>query len=111
MQRRLKLTEGKSDKFWYIDVANSQVTVCYGRCGTAGTTKTKQYDSADKALAEAGKQVTAKIKRGYSDDPGPPQTPWHRLHLLIPRANPVPRQSRAMRKSSGKQSSVLCPLR
>lgn len=72
MQRRLKLTEGKSDKFWYIDVANSQVTVCYGRCGTAGTTKTKQYDSADKALAEAGKQVTAKIKRGYSDDPGAP---------------------------------------
>lgn len=111
MQRRLKLTEGKSDKFWYIDVANSQVTVCYGRCGTAGTTKTKQYDSADKALAEAGKQVTAKIKRGYSDDPGAPTDSLAPATPTHPEGNPVPRQSRAMRKSSGKQSSVLRPLR
>ena len=50
MKRRLHLTEGNSDKFWYINVAEDQVTVRYGRSGTAGTTRTKQYESADKAL-------------------------------------------------------------
>ncbi|RRD47597.1 WGR domain-containing protein, partial [Arachnia propionica] len=47
MQRRLSLTEGSSDKFWYIDVAGTAVTVRYGRRGSAGTTKTKEYDTAE----------------------------------------------------------------
>ena len=68
MKRRLRLTEGNSDKFWYIDVAEDQVTVRYGRTGTAGTTRTKQYESTDKALTDAEKQVAAKIKKGYTDD-------------------------------------------
>ena len=68
MKRRLHLTEGNSDKFWYIDVAEDQVTVRYGRSGTAGTTRTKQYESADKALTDAKKQVAAKLRKGYTDD-------------------------------------------
>ena len=68
MKRRLHLTEGNSDKFWYIDVAEDQVTVRYGRTGTAGTTRTKQYESTDKALTDAEKQVAAKIRKGYTDD-------------------------------------------
>ncbi|RRD03086.1 WGR domain-containing protein, partial [Arachnia propionica] len=70
MQRRLSLTEGNSDKFWYIDVADDLVTVRYGRRGSAGTTKTKQYDTAEKALAEAEKQVASKVKKGYTDEEG-----------------------------------------
>ena len=70
MQRRLSLTEGSSDKFWYIDVVDDLVTVRYGRRGTNGTTKTKQYDTAGKALTEAEKQVTAKLKKGYTDEEG-----------------------------------------
>ncbi|RRD05654.1 WGR domain-containing protein, partial [Arachnia propionica] len=70
MQRRLSLTEGTSDKFWYIDVADDLVTVRYGRRGSDGTTKTKQYDSAEKALAEAEKQIAAKLKKGYADEDG-----------------------------------------
>ena len=31
MKRRLHLTEGNSDKFWYIDVTEDHVTVRYGR--------------------------------------------------------------------------------
>ena len=68
MKRRLHLTEGSSDKFWYIDAVEDRVTVRYGRSGTAGTTRTKQYESADKALAEAEKQVAAKTKKGYTDE-------------------------------------------
>ncbi|RRD49739.1 WGR domain-containing protein, partial [Arachnia propionica] len=70
MQRRLSLTEGSSDKFWYIDVAGTAVTVRYGRRGSAGTTKTKEYDTAEKALAEAEKQVASKVKKGYTDEEG-----------------------------------------
>lgn len=70
MKRRLSLIEGTSDKFWYIDAEADQVTVSYGRRGTAGTTKTKSYESAEKALADAEKQVAAKLKKGYSDENG-----------------------------------------
>ncbi|WP_297739266.1 WGR and DUF4132 domain-containing protein [uncultured Tessaracoccus sp.] len=68
MQRRLVCTEGTSDKFWYIDQVGEQVTVVYGRRGTAGTTKTKAYPSEEKALADAEKQVAAKLKKGYVDE-------------------------------------------
>ncbi|RRD48508.1 WGR and DUF4132 domain-containing protein [Arachnia propionica] len=73
MQRRLSLTEGSSDKFWYIDVVGDSVTVRYGRRGSDGTTRTKQYATAEKALAEAEKQVTAKLRKGYSDEDGAPE--------------------------------------
>lgn len=75
MRRRLSLTEGTSDKFWYIDAEGDQVTVSYGRRGTAGTTKTKTYESAQKALADAEKQVAAKVKKGYSDEAGAGDAP------------------------------------
>ena len=71
MQRRLICTEGTSDKFWYIDQVGEQVTVVYGRRGTAGTTKTKAYPSEEKALADAEKQVAAKLKKGYVDEENP----------------------------------------
>ncbi|MGA4508078.1 DUF4132 domain-containing protein [Propionibacteriaceae bacterium G1746] len=70
MKRRLSLTEGTSDKFWYIDAAGTDVTVRYGRRGTDGTTKTKTYPSPDEALRDAEKQVSAKLKKGYSDEAG-----------------------------------------
>lgn len=75
MQRRLICTEGTSDEFWYIDQMGEQVTVVYGRRGTAGTTKTKAYPSEDKALADAEKQVAAKLKKGYVDEEDPIEGP------------------------------------
>ena len=68
MQRRLTFTEGASDKFWHIDQMGDTVTVCYGRRGTAGQTKTKQYASEAKAAEDAEQQVAAKLKKGYTDD-------------------------------------------
>lgn len=70
MQRRLSLTDGKSDKFWYIDATENLVTVSYGRRGSRGTTSTKKYATAELALAEAEKQVAAKVKKGYTDEAG-----------------------------------------
>lgn len=70
MQRRLTFTEGTSDKFWYVDVEGCDVTVKFGRRGTAGTTQTKSYPTAEKALAEAEKQVASKLKKGYADEDG-----------------------------------------
>jgi DNA ligase-1 len=39
--RRFEFVEGSSDKFWQIAVNGSQVTVCFGRNGTAGQRETK----------------------------------------------------------------------
>ncbi|MDO5066556.1 MAG: DUF4132 domain-containing protein [Propionibacteriaceae bacterium] len=89
MQRRLSLTEGTSDKFWYIDVVDDLVTVRYGRRGTHGTTKTKQYDTPDKAHTEAEKQIAAKLKKGYTDEANAP-TPTTPQAAPTPKPTPVP---------------------
>ena len=96
MKRRLRLTEGSSDKFWCIDVAEDQVTVRYGRSGTAGTTRTKQYESADKALTEAKKQVAAKLRKGYTDDAtasAEKLEPAEATPPAVPSAAPAPARS------------------
>lgn len=96
MQRRLSLTDGKSDKFWYIDATENLVTVSYGRRGSRGTTSTKKYATAELALAEAEKQVAAKVKKGYTDEAGAstaalpplaPPTPSHRTRAQRPRSH------------------------
>ena len=45
-KRHYVLNEGRSSKFWEIDVSGSSYTVRYGRIGTDGQTKTKELDSA-----------------------------------------------------------------
>ncbi|MDO5675914.1 MAG: DUF4132 domain-containing protein [Propionibacteriaceae bacterium] len=92
MQRRLSLTEGTSDKFWYIDVAANAVTVRYGRRGTAGTTKTKTHETTEKALQDAEKQVASKLKKGYSDEDG---APVEALAPVAPTAASAPRKAPA----------------
>ncbi|MGA4669192.1 DUF4132 domain-containing protein [Propionibacteriaceae bacterium Y1923] len=89
MKRRLSLTEGTSDKFWYIDAEGDQVTVSYGRRGTAGTTKTKSYPSAEKALEDAHKQVAAKVKKGYTDEAGADDAALTPVEPTAPKAAPA----------------------
>ncbi|ABC30072.1 uncharacterized conserved protein [Hahella chejuensis KCTC 2396] len=66
--RRLTLKDGASDKFWEIDLQGNQYTVRYGRAGTDGQLKTKEFDSEAKAKSEHDKQIAAKLKKGYVED-------------------------------------------
>ena len=63
---RYRYQDGKSDKFWAIKVHGSSHTVHYGRTGTDGQQKTKDFASPAAAKAAAEKLVAQKLKKGYS---------------------------------------------
>lgn len=65
--RRFELIEGSSSKFWEVECHDEQLTVRYGRIGSAGQTQTKTYASAAKAQAEHDKLVREKTGKGYQE--------------------------------------------
>ena len=64
-RRELVYMDAKSSKFWNIELDGTSHTVTYGRIGTNGQTKTKEFDSEEKAKKDFDKLVAAKVKKGY----------------------------------------------
>lgn len=65
--RRFEFSEGTSNKFWEISLDGDSFTVCYGKLGTDGQSKTKTFDSPAQAKAEYEKLVAEKVKKGYEE--------------------------------------------
>lgn len=65
MRREFRLQDAKSDKFWIVSVSGASHTVHFGRAGTKGQQKTKDFESGAAALAAAEKLISAKLKKGY----------------------------------------------
>ena len=65
--RRFELIEGKSKKFWEVDVVGKSFTVHYGRIGTSGKTLTKSLASPAAAKVEAERLVREKLFKGYAE--------------------------------------------
>lgn len=65
MKKELSYKDEKSDKFWKIEVSGSSHTVTYGKTGSNGTSKTKDFESDEAALKDAEKMVASKTKKGY----------------------------------------------
>ena len=65
--RRFELVEGKSAKFWQGDVAGTTFIVEYGRLGTAGQRKEKDFPDEAAAKRELEKKITEKLREGYSE--------------------------------------------
>jgi predicted DNA-binding WGR domain protein len=65
--RRFELVEGSSSKFWEVGVADGELTVRFGRIGTAGQSKTKSF--ADRAAAEKERDalIKEKLGKGYAE--------------------------------------------
>ena len=63
--RHFEFKDAKSDKFWEIELDGNSYTVKYGRRGTSGQTKTKEYDDETKAKKEYDKLIAKKLKSGY----------------------------------------------
>jgi len=63
---QLSYIEGKSSKFWTINVDTNAHEVHYGRIGTKGQRKTKQFADQEKALVNAQQLINQKIKKGYT---------------------------------------------
>jgi predicted DNA-binding WGR domain protein len=65
MKRTFEFLDGKSAKFWEIELQGASHTVRYGKLGTKGQSSTKSFATADKAKQDADKQIASKVKKGY----------------------------------------------
>ena len=57
--------DGKSNKFWEIELGDTYFVTRYGKIGTPGQSTTKQYGDEQTASKEAQKIIGEKIKKGY----------------------------------------------
>jgi predicted DNA-binding WGR domain protein len=69
-RREYQLVEGKSAKFWAIELDGPRYTVQFGRIGTAGQTQTKEFKTPAEAQKAYAKLVQEKVKKGYQLVPG-----------------------------------------
>ncbi len=64
-KREFTLSDGKSDKFWNIEINGNEFTVNYGKTGASGQSQTKIFDDDETARKAADKLVAEKTKKGY----------------------------------------------
>lgn len=64
-KRYFEFHDGKSDKFWEISSQELDVTVRFGRTGTAGQTQTKTLASTAEVAKHMAKLIDEKTKKGY----------------------------------------------
>jgi len=63
--RRFEFVGGTSAKFWMAKVEDTVFTVVYGRIGTDGQRKEKEFDDEASAQKEYDKKVAEKQREGY----------------------------------------------
>src|SRR5215472_15320381 len=68
--RTFEFKEGKSNKFWNIELQGKQFTVAFGKIGTQGQTQTKEFADEAKAKAAHDKLVAEKLGKGYVETSG-----------------------------------------
>ncbi len=73
--RRFHFSEGSSNKFWEVKVEGEQQVVRYGKLGTAGQEKEKDFDTAADAKADTRKLIAEKVGKGYVEVGGAPKLP------------------------------------
>ncbi len=62
---RYELSDGSSNKFWEITLADKSFTTKYGKIGANGQTTIKSFGSTIEAKKEHDKLVAEKVKKGY----------------------------------------------
>ena len=67
MKRYFEFVGGTSAKFWSVETSGNQVTVRFGRIGTAGQTQTKTLADATAAARHAEKLIGEKTRKGYEE--------------------------------------------
>lgn len=94
-QRHFTFSDGKSDKFWQIEVEGEGFSVQYGKTGTTGQTQSKSFGSNDEAQKAADKLIAEKVKKGYVET----TTGENGAAATLPAPQPVPK---ATAKSAAK---------
>src|SRR5688572_20088817 len=62
---RYELSDGRSNKFWQIELSGTSFTTTYGKIGTAGQKSIKTFATEAAAQREHDKLITEKTKKGY----------------------------------------------
>lgn len=65
--RRFEFVEGSSAKFWSAEVEGKIFVVLYGRLGTTGQRKEKEFASEELAQKELAKKIAEKLREGYHE--------------------------------------------
>jgi len=63
--RRFKLSDSTSNKFWEVAVKGKTLNVTFGKIGTKGQSKPKDFATPEKAKAEMEKLIKEKTGKGY----------------------------------------------
>lgn len=63
--RRFEFSDSTSNKFWEVDVKGKTLNVTFGKIGTKGQSKPKDFASPEKAKAEMEKLIKEKTGKGY----------------------------------------------
>jgi uncharacterized protein (TIGR02996 family) len=83
--RKFKYSDDKSYKFWDIELEGSSYTVRFGRIGTKGQAKTKEFPSPQVAQAAYDKIIAEKLAEGYVETmpPAPASRTENVLELAL----------------------------
>jgi len=68
--REFEYADGKSFKFWKIEMDGNDVVTRYGRIGSDGQETRKSFDSPERAEKEYNKLVSEKLGKGYVEKGG-----------------------------------------
>ena len=63
--RRFEFSDSTSNKFWEVDVKGETLNVIFGKIGTKGQSKPKDFATPEKAKAEMEKLIKEKTGKGY----------------------------------------------
>lgn len=91
-KRKFEYKDGSSNKFWTINLEDCRHTITYGRIGSSGQTKTKDFTSPHEAQEAHDKLIREKLKEGYIEL-SPPWTTPASAPLTPPTATPSPKET------------------
>jgi uncharacterized protein (TIGR02996 family) len=73
--RTFEFSDGRSNKFWNIELSGTEITITSGRIGTAGRTETKPLPNPGAARREHDRLIAEQTEKGYRETTPPPPTP------------------------------------
>jgi len=95
--RRFEFVDSTSNKFWEIDVKGKTLNITFGKIGTKGQSKPKDFATPEKAKAEMEKLIKEKTGKGYVEVGGKAVKP----------AKPAAKSAAAKKSSAGSMGKEL----
>src|SRR5262249_2010057 len=65
--RTFTFADGKSNKFWNIELKGASFTIQFGKAGTSGQTQVKEFPNEAAALKAQDKLIAEKLAKGYRE--------------------------------------------